>query len=73
MARSKRLLLGRALQLLGSVLMGSVILLVVLLIGFSQYAPLGPPDFLLPILVIVIVAGAGLGVAGIILAPSEIL
>jgi hypothetical protein len=69
MARPKRLLLGRALQLLGSILIGSGVLLVILLIGFS----LGPPDFLLPILVILLGTGAVLGVAGIILAPNEML
>ncbi len=69
MARHKRLHLGRALQMLGSILMGIGILVVILLIGFS----LGPPDFLLPTLVILLGAGAVLGVAGIILAPNEML
>ena len=41
MARHKRLHLGRALQMLGSILMGIGILVVILLIGFS----FGPPDF----------------------------
>jgi hypothetical protein len=55
--------------MLGSILMGSGVLLVILLIGFS----LGPPDFLLPTLAILLGMGAVLGVAGIMLAPNEML
>jgi hypothetical protein len=55
--------------MLGSILMGSGVLVVILLIGLS----LGPPDFLLPTLVILLGTGAVLGVAGIMLAPNEML